>query len=214
MVEKTMDMRERIFNGQLFLDNCQNLDQERKQAKKRMKAFNDLDIDDVEAREEVKNAIFGKKNDVFIESPFYFSYGINIEVGQKCYINYNCNFIDDGKIIIGDYVMFGANVTIATVGHPINPNYRKFMYTKPVTIENNCWIGAGVVINPGVTIGENSVIGSGSVVTKSIPANSVAVGNPCRVLREINEQDRLFYQPGMPIIESELNEVEETNTQP
>lgn len=89
--------------------------------------------------------------------------------------------------------MFGPAVTIATVGHPINPQMREYMYTAPVTIEDNCWIGAGTTICPGVAIGENSVIGAGSVVIHDIPANSIAVGNPCRVIREINEHDMEFY---------------------
>lgn len=102
--------------------------------------------------------------------------------------------------------MFGPAVTIATVGHPINPNYREYMYADSVVIEDNCWIGAGVVICPGVTIGKNSVIGAGSVVTKNIPANSVAVGNPCRVLREINENDMKYYYKHREITKEDLKE--------
>ena len=114
--------------------------------------------------------------------------------------------MDDGKITIGKKVMFGPGVTIATVGHPINPNYREYMYTDAVIIEDNCWIGEGVVICPGVIIGENTVIRAGSVVTKSIPANCVAVGNPCRVLREINEQDLKYYYKNREITVKDLEE--------
>ncbi len=102
--------------------------------------------------------------------------------------------------------MFGPAVTIATVGHPINPKYRGYMYADPVTIANNCWIGAGAIICPGVTIGENSVIGAGSVVTKDIPAHSVAVGNPCRVLRTINEHDMKHYYKDREITQVDLDE--------
>lgn len=206
-----MDMRERIHSGQLFLDNCQNLDKERFLAKELMVRFNQLKPHEEETKELMKNHIFGKKVKVHIETPFHFTYGTNIEFGKNSYVNYSCNFIDDGKIKIGDHVLIGPNVTIVTVGHPINPDYRSFMYTEPVIIENNCWIGASVVINPGVTIGENSVIGSGSVVTKDIPANSVAVGNPCRVLREINESDLKNYRKGQAIHDSELQEVIKIN---
>ena len=106
---------------------------------------------------------------------------------KKRMIQFNSTMPDDGKIIIGKKVMFGPAVTIATVGYPVNPKMREYMYTDPVTIEDNCWIGAGTTICPGVHIGENSVIGAGSVVVHDIPANSVAVGNPCKVIREIGE---------------------------
>ena len=122
-----------------------------------------------------------------MEPPFYCCYGTNITIGEGSYLNFNCSFVDDGKIIIGKKVMFGPAVTIATVGHPVNPKMREYMYTDPVTIEDNCWIGAGTTICPGVHIGENSVIGAGSVVVHDIPANSVAAGNPCKVIREIGE---------------------------
>ena len=114
-------------------------------------------------------------------------------MGEGTYINMNCNFIDNGLIEIGDRVMFGPAVTIATVGHPVNPEMREYMYTDPVKIGNNCWLGANVVVCPGVTIGDNCVIGAGSVVVHDIPENSVAAGNPCRVLREIGEKDSVYY---------------------
>ena len=115
-------------------------------------------------------------------------------------------FFDDGLITIGDSVMFGPAVTIATVGHPINPTMREYMYCDHVTIENNCWIGGGSIICPGVTIGENSDIGAGSVVTKDIPANCVAAGNPCKVIREINEDDMKYYYRDRPITQEDLDE--------
>lgn len=201
-----MTMRERIASGKLFTDYCEGLPDDRLQAKKRMLAFNATQPDAIEERIRLLNEIFGRTTNVWIEPPFYFCYGTNIEIGDASYINFNCNFVDDTKIIIGKKVMFGPAVTIATVGHPINPAYREYMYAEPVKIEDNCWIGAGSIICPGVTIGENSVIGAGSVVTKDIPANSVAVGNPCRVLRSISEQDMKYYYKDREITEADLAE--------
>ena len=201
-----MTMRERIAQGKLFTDYCEGLPADRANAKRRMFAFNQMGPDQIEERMKLADEIFGKKCTSWIEPPIYFCYGTNIELGEGCYINFNCNFVDDGKITIGNKVMFGPNVTIATVGHPLNPNYREYMYTDPVVIKDNCWIGASVTILPGVTIGENTVIGAGSVVTTDIPANSLAVGNPCRVLREINEDDMKYYYKGRAITEDDLAE--------
>jgi len=201
-----MTMRERIASGKLFTDYVEGLPEDRAQAKRRMIAFNATGPDDLEERTRLTKEIFGRDSNSWIEPPFYFCYGTNIEIGDMCYINFNCNFVDDGKIIIGNKVMFGPAVTIATVGHPINPDYREYMYCDLVRIENNCWIGAGSIITPGVTIGENSVIGAGSVVTKDIPANSIAVGNPCKVLRTINEHDMKYYYKDREITQEDLDE--------
>lgn len=201
-----MTMRERMAAGQLFTDNCDGLAEDRQNAKRRMKAFNETGPDEIQTRIQLMHEMFGKETKAWIEPPFYFCYGNNIEIGEKSYVNFNCQFVDDGKITIGKKVMFGPGVTIATVGHPINPNYREYMYTDAVIIEDNCWIGEGVVICPGVIIGENTVIRAGSVVTKSIPANCVAVGNPCRVLREINEQDLKYYYKNREITVKDLEE--------
>jgi galactoside O-acetyltransferase len=195
-----MTMRERISSGKLFTDYVEGLPEDRTNAKRRMIVFNATSPDTLEERFRLVTEIFGRETKAWIEPPFYFCYGTNIEIGEGCYINFNCNFVDDGKIIIGNKVMFGPNVTIATVGHPINPKYREYMYCDPVKIEDNCWIGAGVVITPGVTIG------AGSIVTKDIPANSVAVGNPCKVLREINEDDMKYYYKGREITQADLDE--------
>lgn len=201
-----MTMRERIEEGKLFTDYCEGLPEDRQNAKRRMKALNATGPDEKEERLKIMQEIFGRETKAWIEPPFYFCYGRNIEIGDGSYINFNCNFVDDGKIIIGKKVMVGPAVTIATVGHPINPNYREYMYADSVKIEDNCWIGAGVTIRPGVTIGENSVIGAGSVVTKDIPANTVAVGNPCRVLRSINEHDMKYYYKDREINQKDLDE--------
>ena len=188
-----MNMHERIMNGLLFTDNCEGMPEERLQAKLRMKAFNESSPTDVKRRLELLADIFGGPVRVWIEPPFYFCYGRHIEIGPGTYLNFNCNFVDDGKIVIGEKVLFGPAVTIATVGHPLDPEMRQYMYTAPVVIGDRCWIGANVTICPGVTIGPGSVIGAGSVVVKDIPENVIAVGNPCRVVRSIDEHDKLFY---------------------
>lgn len=201
-----MTMRERIAEGKLFTDHCEGLPEDRVNCKKTMMQFNSSAPDDVPGRMELLYKLFGKETKAWIEPPFYCCYGTNITIGEGSYVNFNCNFVDDGKITIGKAVMFGPGVTIATVGHPINPKMREYMYTDSVRIEDNCWIGAGVTICPGVTIGENSVIGAGSVVVHDIPANSVAAGNPCKVLREIREQDEKFYYKDRVIDAADLEE--------
>ena len=129
-----MTMRERMAAGQLFTDNCDGLAEDRQNAKRRMKAFNETGPDEIQTRIQLMNEMFGKETKAWIEPPFYFCYGYNIEIGEKSYVNFNCQFVDDGKITIGKKVMFGPGGTIATVGHPINPNYREYMYTDAVKI--------------------------------------------------------------------------------
>ena len=143
----------------------------------------------------IKSIIGKTGEEIHIEQPFRRDYWSNIEVGEKFYSNYNCIMLDVGKITIGKNVMFAPNVSIYTAGHPIHPQSRNsgYEYGIPVTIGDNVWVGGSVVINPGVTIGNNVVIGSGSVVTKDIPDNVIAVGNPCKVIREITEEDRKYY---------------------
>ena len=132
----------------------------------------------------------------YIEPPLHANFGgRHVHFGKWIYANYNLTLVDDTHIYVGDDTMFGPNVTIATAGHPIDPTLRGrgLQYNLPVTIGKNCWLGAGVIVMPGVTIGDNTVIGAGSVVTKDIPAGVVAVGNPCRVLREVGEHDKIYY---------------------
>lgn len=207
-----MTMRERIMSGKLFTDECEGLPEERTAAKKRMKAFNESSPDNSDMRTEMLKEMLGESRNVWIEPPFYFCYGTHIYIGEGSYVNFNCNFIDDGIITIGKRVMLGSAVTIATVGHPICPDLREYMYTAPVTIEDNCWIGANVTICPGVTIGKNSVIGAGSVVIHDVPANSVAAGNPCKVIRQIDERDSQYYFKDREIDKTDLaNEAEIRN---
>ena len=135
------------------------------------------------------------KENIYFEPPFHCEYGNHIEVGENFYANVNCIMLDVGKITIGDIVLFGPNVSIYTAGHPIHPESRNsgYEYGIPVTIGSNVWIGGSCVILPGVSIGNNVVIGAGSVITKDIPDNVCAAGNPCRVIREITDADRPFY---------------------
>ena len=189
-----MNMHERIMSGKLFTDMCEGLPEERDEAKRKMIAFNATTPDEIEKRTEIQKSMLNEKSGyAWIEPPFFFCYGTHIILGEGCYVNFNCNFVDDGMIEVGAGTMFGPAVTIATVGHPLRPDMRGYMYTDPVKIGENCWIGENATICPGVTIGDNAVIGAGAVVTKDIPANCVAVGNPARVLREFDEHDQKYY---------------------
>ena len=182
-----MTMHEPTMEGKLFTDMCEGMPQGRQEAKKRMKRFNDLEPDQTAERVKLLGEIFGKPCNSWVEPPFYFCYGRHISVGSGCYINVNCNFIDDGRITIGNRVMFGPSVTIATVGHPINPDLRGYMYCAHVTIGDNCWIGANSVICPGVTVGEHSIVAAGAVVTKDVAPDVVVAGVPARVIKRLPE---------------------------
>ncbi len=148
-------------------------------------------------RQKMLKEIFAEIGDnCHIEPPLHANRGChNVHMGSGVYCNFNLTFVDDAEIYIGDNCMIAPNVVIATSGHPILPILREnnYVYNLPVYIGKNVWIGSGVQILPGVTIGDNSVIGAGSVVTDSIPANVVAVGIPCKILREIGDKDRQFY---------------------
>ncbi len=164
---------------------------------KYLNEYNTLQLGDEARIEELLDLMFAKvgKN-CYIQPPFYANWGgAHVYLGDNVYANFSLTLVDDANIYIGDNVMIAPNVTIATAGHPVNVELRSklMQFNADVHIEKNVWIGAGAIILPGVTIGENSVIGAGSVVTKDIPANVVAVGNPCRVIREIGEKDNEYY---------------------
>lgn len=170
--------------------------EEQKITRKLLQEFNFMDRSDFDGLGKLAKQILGKSGEgTFINPPFYCDYGSHIEIGDNFFANYNCCIIDVATVTIGNNVMFAPNVAIYTAGHPIHPDSRNigYEYGIKVTIGNNVWIGGNVVINPGVTIGDNVVIGAGSVVTKDIPANVVAVGNPCRVIKQITENDRKYY---------------------
>ncbi len=191
-----MNQKERMLAGLPYKAWLDGLREERMENKLKIHKYNQLHPDEEEKIEELIRSILGKAGkDVHIEAPFHCDYGSNIEAGDYFYANYNCTILDVGKVIIGDNVMLAPNVSIYTAGHPIHPDSRNsgYEYGIPVTIGNNVWVGGNVVINPGVTIGNDVVIGAGSVVTKDIPDRVVALGNPCRVVRQIVEDDRKYY---------------------
>ena len=169
----------------------------------RLWEFNQLKPSDLEKRERYMKEVFAECGDgCYIELPLHANWGgRHVHFGSGIYANSNLTLVDDGHIYIGDKVMLGPNVTIVTANHPVNADLRSrgLQYNKDVHIGENAWIGAGVVIVPGVNIGKNAVIGAGSIVTKDIPDNVVAVGNPCRVLREVSERDRLYFYRMEPI---------------
>lgn len=163
----------------------------------RLREFNQLRATDYAQKERYMKEVFAACGEgCYIELPFRANWGgHHLSLGSNVYVNFSLTLVDDGRIFVGDKTMIGPNVTIATANHPIEPGLRAraLQYNKDVVIGGNVWIGASAVILPGVTIGQNSVIGAGSVVSRDIPANVVALGNPCRVLRPIGEQDREFF---------------------
>jgi maltose O-acetyltransferase len=196
-----MNQKQRMQQGLPYKSSLDGLKEEREACQLKLYEYNHLRPDEHAQRDALIRSVLGKAgSDLHIEAPFRCDYGSNIEVGNGFYTNYNCTILDGGKVTIGDEVMFAPNVSLYTAGHPIHPIPRNagYEYALPITIGNNVWIGGNVVITPGVTIGDNTVIGAGSVVTKDIPANVVAAGNPCRVIREITEQDRPYYYKDRP----------------
>lgn len=159
--------------------------------------YNSLRPSETEKKTALLKEMFAEiGEDCYIETPFHANFGgAHVHFGKNVYANFNLTLVDDTHIYVGDYTMFGPNVTLATAGHPVLPELREKLYqfNLPIHIGRNCWLGAGVIVLPGVSIGDNSVIGAGSIVTKDIPSNVVALGNPCRVLRPISERDREYY---------------------
>lgn len=201
-----MRLKERIEKGMIFYEDGhkdpedirqeQELERQRKHCKEMMFDFNSTRPSENEKRTEILKGLLAECGDhVFIETPAHMSYGSHVHLGEFFYANFNLVIIDDTDVYIGDKVMVGPNVTICATGHPVYPLYRELAahYSLPIHIGNNVWIGANSVILPGVKIGDNTVIGAGSVVTKDIPENVVAVGNPCKVMRAITERDKEYY---------------------
>ena len=191
------DIKKRMHSGELYLSGDEELMKEQMKYQDMLCDYNMTKPSESEKRTAMLQEMLGDcGEDVYIEAPFYANWGgHHCHFGKMVYANYNLTCVDDTHIYIGDYTMIGPNVTIATAGHPILPELREklYQYNMSVKIGRNCWIGAGVTIVPGVTIGDNTVIGAGRVVTKDIPGNVVAVGNPCKVMRQINEHDKEYY---------------------
>lgn len=191
------EIKELMHGGGLYMCSDEELLSEQRGYLEKLYDFNMTRPSELEKRQKLLKEMFAEIGEgCYIEPPFHANFGgHHVHFGNFVYANFNLTMVDDTHIYVGDYTMFGPNVTVATAGHPILPELREkvYQYNVPVHIGRNCWIGAGVIIVPGVTIGSGTVIGAGSVVTKNIPPNVVAVGNPCRVMREINEHDREFY---------------------
>ena len=186
-----MDNITRRDSGMLYISD-EAVYNEQKRARILTQKLNTMDRSDYEGIAEVIRELFGRAENAMVNPPFYCDYGNHIFVGRNFFANYNCCFLDVGKITFGDNCLLGPNVCISTAGHPVHPAARNTLYEYgiDITVGNSVWIGANAVICPGVTIGDCCVIGAGSVVTRDIPAWSVAAGNPCRVIRAITEEDR------------------------
>ena len=192
-----MTERERIHSGSLYQPNDPSIMLEQLGYLDLMDEYNRIPRRMQKEREEMLPKLFAEVGqNCYIESPYFANWGgHHVHLGSNVYANAGLKLVDDTHIYIGDCTMLGPNVVIATAGHPIDPELRSrgLQYNMPVRIGRNCWLGAGVIVMPGVTIGDDTVIGAGSVVTKDIPSGVVAVGNPCRVLRKVGERDREFY---------------------
>lgn len=203
-----MTAKEKMHSGALYLPMDEELFQEQMRCLDRLYDFNQTRPSELDRRAALLRELFAEiGEDCYIEPPLHPNWGgRHVHFGRNVYANFNLTLVDDTHIYIGDYTMLGPNVVIATAGHPLLPELREqgYQYNAPVRVGRNCWIGAGVVIVPGVNIGDNAVIGAGSIVTKDVPANCLAVGNPCRVLREIGEHDRKYYFKDREIDESLL----------
>ncbi len=189
-----MTNKERMLSGMLYTVDDELLEEQRR-ARRLTYKLNTMDRSEFKGIAEVIKELFGKSEGAFVNPPFYCDYGTNIEIGKDFFANYNCTILDVAKVRIGDNCLFAPNVALYTAGHPLHPDYRNtfYEYGAEINIGNNVWLGGNVVVCPGVTIGDNVVVGAGSVVTKDIPSWSLAVGNPCRVIRKIDERDKDFY---------------------
>ncbi len=199
---------DKIHSGEIYDPGDADIMEFQLKCLEKMYDFNATRPSEMEKRRQLMKEMFAEiGDDCYIEPPFFANWGgRHVHIGHHVYFNFSATLVDDTHIYIGDYTMLAPNVTIATAGHPILPELREcaIQYNMPVHIGKNCWIGAGAIILPGVTVGDGTVIGAGSVVTKDIPKNVVAVGNPCRVVREISEHDRQYYYKDRKISSEDL----------
>ena len=195
-----MDNVKRRENQLLYISDDKVMEQQ-KVTRKLTQQLNTVDRSNFDEIAKIVAKLFGACNNAFVNPPFYCDYGFNIKAGKNLFVNYNCTILDVATVTFGDNCFVAPNVAIYTAGHPLHHEVRNsgLGYGLPVTIGNNVWLGGNTVVCPGVTIGDNTVIGAGSVVTKDIPANVVACGNPCKVVREITEQDKQFAYKHTPI---------------
>lgn len=192
-----MGNRDKLHTGELYLPNDPEVLEEQLGYMELLYEYNQTRPWEQERRQALLRELLAEVGEgCWIEPPFHANWGgHHVHFGRMVYANYGLTMVDDTHIYVGDCTMFGPNVVVATAGHPILPELREqqYQYNMPVRIGRNCWIGAGAIILPGITIGDNVVVGAGSVVTRDLPDSVVAVGNPCRVLREVGERDRRFY---------------------
>ena len=192
-----MTEREKMHSGDLYNPSDPDILKEQLQCQELLYAFNMTRPSEGKKRTELLQKMFAEIGEgCYIEPPLRANWGGHfVHFGKGIYANFNLTLVDDTHIYVGDLTMIGPTVTISAGGHPVLPELRLAgaQYNMAIHIGKNCWIGAGALIMPGVVIGDNTVIGAGSVVTKDIPANVVAVGNPCKVMREIGERDRIYY---------------------
>lgn len=181
--------KEKMLAGEIYNANYDEaLIAERNTCKALCFEYNNTHPNRAEERKAIMQKILGRcSNNFVIEPQFYCDYGYNIEIGNNFFANHNLIILDCAKVTFGDNVFIAPNCAFYTAGHPLNPTERNrgLEYAKPITIGNNVWIGGNVIVLPGVTIGDNTTIGAGSIVTKDIPANVVALGNPCKAIRDI-----------------------------
>ena len=192
-----MTNEEKMHSGDIYFPGDDEIMAQQLLCLDKLYDFNATRPSEMEKRAQLLKEMFAEIGDgCYIEPPLHANWGGHfVHFGKQIYANFSLTLVDDTHIYVGDYTMFGPNVTIATAGHPILPSLRKegYQYNMPVHIGENCWIGAGACIMPGVSIGDHTVIGAGSVVTKDIPSGVVAVGNPCKVLRPIGKRDEEYY---------------------
>ncbi len=198
-----MDIWDKMHGRELYLPDDREIVQVQTACLDRLYDYNRTRPTEPEKRQALLKEMFAEIGEgCYLEPPFHANFGgRHVHLGSFVYANFNLTLVDDTHIYIGDHCMLAPNVTIATATHPILPALRErgVQYNAPVRIGRNCWLGTGVIVLPGVTIGDNTVVGAGSLVTRDLPANVVAFGTPCRVIREIGEQDRAFYDRDRPI---------------
>lgn len=205
-----MEQRDNMHNGKLYDPNDDSVMEEQMVCLDRLYDFNQTRPSEMDKRNAIMKEMMGDVGkDCYIEPPFHANWGGKyVHFGDGVYANFGLTCVDDTHIYVGSHTLFGPNVVLATAGHPMMPELRKhgIQYNMPIHIGENCWLGAGVIVVPGVTIGDNVVIGASSVVTKDIPSNSVAMGTPCRVVRQINDHDKEYYFKDKKIDWSEMQQ--------
>ncbi|OED59722.1 sugar O-acetyltransferase [Acholeplasma laidlawii] len=199
-----MGQLKRMLSGELYMAEGEELGKIRDNMLDKLYQYNHAHYNNHKLRDElIKEILGGYKDKLKITPPVYFDYGKHTFVGKNFYANFDCIFLDVNTITIGDNVMFGPRVGLYTAGHPIDKDVRitGLEYGLPITIGNNIWIGGNVVVMPGVHIGDNTIIGSGSVVTKDIPSDVIAAGNPCKVIRNITIENKIYWEGKKKIYE-------------